>query len=183
VDRIRAKIVGEGANGPTTAKAGDKLHQRGVLVIPDMYLNGGGVTVSYFEWLKNLSHVRFGRLEKRFEEHANRRLLQAVHQLTGKSLSEADREVRAKRIENSARGETRSSYHSSARSARHGIPTCTAASRRHDKVADLQQMGSSVTFRRCRGAALGQRRTVRSRGFRSGVEPSGDHLRAYRRGG
>jgi glutamate dehydrogenase (NAD(P)+) len=90
VDRVRAKIVGEGANGPTTAKAGDKLHQRGVLVIPDMYLNGGGVTVSYFEWLKNLSHVRFGRMEKRFEEHANRRLLQAVHQLTGKSLSEAD---------------------------------------------------------------------------------------------
>ena len=58
------------------------------MIIPDMYCNAGGVTVSYFEWLKNLSHVRFGRMEKRFEERAFRNLLQTVQTMTGKSLSE-----------------------------------------------------------------------------------------------
>lgn len=87
-DRIRAKIIGEGANGPVTAAASEKLYQRGVMIIPDMYLNAGGVTVSYFEWLKNLSHVRFGRMEKRFEERAYRKILEASQKLTGKALSE-----------------------------------------------------------------------------------------------
>lgn len=87
-DRVRARIVGEAANGPTTAAASERLYQRGIMVIPDMYLNAGGVTVSYFEWLKNLSHVRFGRMEKRFEERAYRKLLQAVQNMTGKTLTE-----------------------------------------------------------------------------------------------
>lgn len=89
-DRVKARIVGEAANGPTTAAASDRLYQRGIMVVPDMYLNAGGVTVSYFEWLKNLSHVRFGRMEKRFEERAYRKLLQAVQNLTGKSLTEEE---------------------------------------------------------------------------------------------
>jgi glutamate dehydrogenase (NAD(P)+) len=84
--RIKAKIVAEGANGPTTNEADVILQQRGILVLPDLYLNAGGVTVSYFEWLKNLSHVRFGRMEKRFDEGFARGLIGGVERLTGKSL-------------------------------------------------------------------------------------------------
>ena len=60
------------------------------MILPDMYCNAGGVTVSYFEWLKNLSHVRFGRMEKRFEERTSRRLLAAMQAMTGKSLTELE---------------------------------------------------------------------------------------------
>ncbi|MEZ6095978.1 MAG: Glu/Leu/Phe/Val dehydrogenase [Pirellulaceae bacterium] len=88
VDRIQAKVVGEGANGPITAEASDRLFRRGVLVVPDAFLNAGGVTVSYFEWLKNLSHVRFGRMEKRFEERAFRGLLEAIEGATDKHFTE-----------------------------------------------------------------------------------------------
>ena len=87
VDRIRTKIVVEGANGPVTADASEKLLSRGVLLVPDLYTNAGGVTVSYFEWVKNLSHMRFGRMEKRFQERTNEKILNAVEQLTGKKLS------------------------------------------------------------------------------------------------
>lgn len=85
--RIRARIIGEAANGPIAADASDRLAKRGVLIVPDTYLNAGGVTVSYFEWLKNLSRVRFGRLQKRFEEHAYRRLLSAVEEATEKRFA------------------------------------------------------------------------------------------------
>jgi glutamate dehydrogenase (NAD(P)+) len=66
---IKAKIIGEAANGPLTPEADEILNKKGVIVVPDMFLNAGGVTVSYFEWLKNLSHVRYGRLGKRFDEN------------------------------------------------------------------------------------------------------------------
>ncbi len=88
VSRIKAKIIAEAANGPVTSDASEQLFQRGVMIIPDTFLNAGGVTVSYFEWLKDLSHVRFGRLEKRFEEHAYRRLLKGVESATQKAFSE-----------------------------------------------------------------------------------------------
>jgi glutamate dehydrogenase (NAD(P)+) len=90
---IKAKIIGEAANGPLTPEADDILAAKGVLVIPDMYLNAGGVTVSYFEWLKNLSHVRYGRLEKRFTENANINILHQIEELTGKKVTESEKEI------------------------------------------------------------------------------------------
>lgn len=88
--RIKAKIVAEAANGPTTFEADGILREKGVMVLPDSYLNAGGVTVSYFEWLKNLSHVTFGRMQKRFEEASNRRILQAVESVTGQRFGPGD---------------------------------------------------------------------------------------------
>ncbi len=78
----------EGANGPTTPEAEEIFQEKGMLVIPDVYANAGGVTVSYFEWLKNLSHVRFGRMGKRYEEAAYRRMLKAVELSPGHRFTE-----------------------------------------------------------------------------------------------
>ena len=90
--RIRARIVAEAANGPVHPDGEAILLERGVFLIPDIYLNAGGVTVSYFEWIKNLSHVSFERMEKRYQENAARRLLEALERLTGKSLSPGERD-------------------------------------------------------------------------------------------
>ena len=89
--RIKAKIVLEGANGPTTPEADEIFRAKGTLVIPDIYANAGGVVVSYFEWLKNLSHVRFGRLERRHQAASDLRLLHAIEQASGKAFTDADR--------------------------------------------------------------------------------------------
>ena len=89
--RVKAKIIGEAANGPLTPEADEEFIRRSVLVVPDMYLNAGGVTVSYFEWLKNLSHVRYGRMEKRFTENLNGQILGQIESLTGKQVNTSDR--------------------------------------------------------------------------------------------
>jgi glutamate dehydrogenase (NAD(P)+) len=89
--RVKAKIIGEAANGPLTPEADEILINKGTLVVPDMYLNAGGVTVSYFEWLKNLSHVRYGRLEKRFAENMNKHILGQMEELSGKKVDSAER--------------------------------------------------------------------------------------------
>src|SRR5215212_4535744 len=90
--RVKAKIIGEGANGPLTPEADEVFITKGTLVVPDMYLNAGGVTVSYFEWLKNLSHVRYGRMEKRFTENMNQHILSQIEELTGKEVISRERE-------------------------------------------------------------------------------------------
>jgi glutamate dehydrogenase (NAD(P)+) len=89
--RVKAKIIGEAANGPLTPEADEILINKGTLVVPDMYLNAGGVTVSYFEWLKNLSHVRYGRLEKRFQENMNKHILAQMEDLSGKKVDAKER--------------------------------------------------------------------------------------------
>ena len=89
---VKAKIIGEAANGPLTPEADDVFVKKGILVVPDMYLNAGGVTVSYFEWLKNLSHVRYGRMEKRFTENQNRQMLEQMETITGKKVSEQEKD-------------------------------------------------------------------------------------------
>jgi glutamate dehydrogenase (NAD(P)+) len=89
--RVRARILAEAANGPTTFDGERILLERGVLIIPDIYLNAGGVTVSYFEWVKNLSHVRFGRVAKRFEEGASERMVTAIEKATGRDFAPEER--------------------------------------------------------------------------------------------
>ncbi|PUZ30566.1 glutamate dehydrogenase (NAD(P)+) [Chitinophaga costaii] len=88
---VKARIIGEAANGPLTPEADEILSAKGVIVVPDMFLNAGGVTVSYFEWLKNLSHVRYGRLGKRFDENMNIHILSVIEDMTGKKVSDKER--------------------------------------------------------------------------------------------
>ena len=85
--RIKAKLIAEAANGPVTFNAEAILNEMGVVIIPDVYLNAGGVTVSYFEWIKNLSHIRFGRMQRRYEENQNNLFIKAIEQ-SGKKLPE-----------------------------------------------------------------------------------------------
>lgn len=81
-DRIKAPLIIEAANGPVTAGADQILREKGVVMIPDMYANAGGVTVSYFEWVKNLSHIRFGRMGRRQEESRHQLLLDELERLS-----------------------------------------------------------------------------------------------------
>lgn len=83
---IRAKIVAEAANGPVTYEADQILNQKGITVIPDFYLNAGGVTVSYFEWIKNISHIRFGRMDRRFHEARGLAIVDAIENVTDKMV-------------------------------------------------------------------------------------------------
>jgi glutamate dehydrogenase (NAD(P)+) len=83
---IQAKVIAEAANGPVSYEADRILNEKGIFILPDAYLNAGGVTVSYFEWLKNLSHVRFGRMERRYEEAQGQAILDVLEQALGKPV-------------------------------------------------------------------------------------------------
>jgi len=93
IERIHAKIIAEGANGPTTPGAAAIFKEKGGIIIPDMYCNAGGVTVSYFEWLKNLSHIAFGRMDRRYTETANLNIVNMVEAVTGASLTGLQRKA------------------------------------------------------------------------------------------
>ncbi len=84
-ERIKAPLIIEAANGPITAGADDILRQKGTVIIPDMYANAGGVTVSYFEWVKNLSHIRFGRMQRRQEEARHQLVIDELERLSSDS--------------------------------------------------------------------------------------------------
>ncbi|MFT5470335.1 MAG: glutamate dehydrogenase (NAD(P)+) [Verrucomicrobiales bacterium] len=88
--KIQASIIAEAANGPIDSAAETILLKRKKLIVPDLYLNAGGVTVSYFEWLKNISHVGFERMVSGYESAANQRIVDAMEKLSGKRLAPAE---------------------------------------------------------------------------------------------
>ena len=90
--KIQAKVIAEAANGPVTYEADRILNEKGTLILPDAYLNAGGVTVSYFEWLKNLSHVRFGRMDRRYEEAQGQAILEVLEETIGKPVEGSARD-------------------------------------------------------------------------------------------
>lgn len=90
--KIRAKVVAEAANGPVTAEGDEILVKNGIIVLPDFYINAGGVTVSYFEWLKNLSHHRLGRLENRFQHNTYEKIVDLIEKTTGKPVDQKTRD-------------------------------------------------------------------------------------------
>jgi len=83
--RIQAKLIAEAANGPVTYEADKILFERGVVILPDAYMNAGGVAVSYFEWVRNLSHMRFGRMERRHDEVRGQCIIKAMEEVSGKA--------------------------------------------------------------------------------------------------
>ncbi|HIE64562.1 MAG: Glu/Leu/Phe/Val dehydrogenase [Nitrospira sp.] len=90
--RIKAKLIAEAANGPVTFEADQVLNKNGVTILPDTYLNAGGVIVSYFEWVRNISHIRFGRMQRRFEEAKGLQFASALERLSGKVLRKSVKE-------------------------------------------------------------------------------------------
>jgi glutamate dehydrogenase (NAD(P)+) len=91
--RIQAPIIAEAANGPVDAEGERILLDRQRFIIPDIYLNAGGVTVSYFEWLKNLSHVSFDRMTAGYQSQTNQRIIAAVEKLTGQTLDASEKQT------------------------------------------------------------------------------------------
>lgn len=85
--KIKAKLIVEAANGPITFGADEILNKRGIVILPDVYVNAGGVTVSYFEWVRNLSHMRFGRMQRRHEETRSGQVASLLEEITGNKIN------------------------------------------------------------------------------------------------
>ncbi|MEM0990676.1 MAG: Glu/Leu/Phe/Val dehydrogenase [Pseudomonadota bacterium] len=142
---VKAPLIIEAANGPITAGANDILRDAGCVIIPDLYANAGGVTVSYFEWVKNLSHIRFGRMQRRQEEARHQLLVDEIERLTGNSVTD---EFRAKYIQGADELElVRSGLDDTMRTA---YQQMAEVWRSRDDVADLRTAGYIVAIERVR---------------------------------
>ena len=88
VNKIKAKLIVEAANGPISFRANQELIKRNIPILPDIYANAGGVFVSYMEWIRGISHVRLGRMNRRYEENRGKEIVEAINQITDKQISE-----------------------------------------------------------------------------------------------
>lgn len=140
-DRIKARLIAEAANGPVTYEADKVLNKKGIVIIPDIYANAGGVTVSYFEWIRNLSHIRFGRMQNRHEEMRSREFAQLLEDLSGKSISD---EIRKKVI----RGATEEDLVNSGLddTMRLGYQQLSQLYNSNDKIKDLRTAGYVIAI-------------------------------------
>lgn len=140
---IKAPLIIEAANGPITAGANNVLQKAGTVIIPDLYANAGGVTVSYFEWVKNLSHIRFGRMERRQEEAQHRILVDELERMTGQRVSDS---FKARYLQGAGELElVRSGLDDTMRSAYQNMAEVW---RSRDDVVDLRMAGYIVAIER-----------------------------------
>ena len=143
VRKVKAPLIIEAANGPVTAGANEVLKEAGCVIIPDLYANAGGVTVSYFEWVKNLSHIRFGRMQRRQEEARHRLLVDELERLTGNKVGD---EFRHKYLRGADELElVRSGLDDTMRVAYQSMAECW---RQRDDVTDLRTAGYIVSISR-----------------------------------
>lgn len=140
-DRIKARLIAEAANGPVTFEADKVLNEKGIVIIPDIYANAGGVTVSYFEWIRNLSHIRFGRMQNRHEEMRSREFAHLLEDLSGKSISD---DIRKKVI----RGATEEDLVNSGLddTMRLGYQQLSQLYNSNDKIKDLRTAGYVIAI-------------------------------------
>jgi glutamate dehydrogenase (NAD(P)+) len=140
-DRIRAKLIVEAANGPVTYEADKVLNEKGTVIIPDIYANAGGVTVSYFEWIRNLSHIRFGRMQRRHEEMRSREFAQMLEDITGQTITE---EIRKKVIRGADEADLVNSGLDD--TMRLGYQQMTELFNSNDKIKDLRTAGFAIAI-------------------------------------
>lgn len=141
--RIRAKLIVEAANGPVTYEADKILNDMGITIIPDIYANAGGVTVSYFEWIRNLSHIRFGRMQRRHEELRSQQFTGLLEGLTGQKISEHDRTTVIKGADEEDL--VRSGLDDT---MRHGYQQMSELLHSSDKLSDLRTAGYAIAIKK-----------------------------------
>lgn len=88
-ERIKARLIAEAANGPVTFAADKILRDKGTVILPDAYVNAGGVVVSYFEWIRNISHIRFGRMQRRYEEGRGENIVRALNEVATTPITQS----------------------------------------------------------------------------------------------